>query len=47
MSKFYAIAAGGVVVALLAGTFAATQMAGSDDAFAACRASQSAGGAIG
>lgn len=47
MSKFYAVAAGTVVVALLGGTFAATQMARSDDPFAQCRASQTAGGAIG
>jgi len=47
MSKMYAIAAGGVIVALLGGTFAATQMTGSDDIFAQCRASQAAGGAIG
>ncbi|MDB4213550.1 SCO family protein [Octadecabacter sp.] len=47
MSRTYAIAAGAVVVALLGGTFAATQMAGSDDQFAQCRASQAAGGAIG
>ena len=47
MSRTYAIAAGTVVVALLGSTFAATQMAKSDDQFAQCRASQSAGGAIG
>jgi len=47
MSKIYALAAAAVVVALLAGTFIATQMSGSDDQFAQCRASQSAGGAIG
>ncbi|MEN8842191.1 MAG: SCO family protein [Octadecabacter sp.] len=47
MSKTYAIAAGAVVVALLGGTFAATQFGRSDDIFAGCRASQSAGGAIG
>jgi len=47
MSKFYAIAAAGVVAALLGGTFLATQMNRSDDVFAQCRASQSAGGAIG
>ncbi len=47
MSKTYAIAAGAVVVALLGGTFAATQFGGSNDAFASCRASNSAGGAIG
>ena len=47
MSKTYAIAAGAVVVALLGGTFAATQIGRSDDIFAQCRASQSAGGAIG
>jgi protein SCO1/2 len=46
MSKIYAIAAGGVVVALLGGTFAATQMGGSDDIFAQCRTGV-AGGAIG
>ena len=46
MSKTYAIAAGAVVVALLGGTFLATQMNGSDDIFAQCRASV-AGGAIG
>lgn len=47
MSRTYAIAAGAVVVALLGSTFAATQMAKSDDQFAQCRASQSTGGAIG
>jgi protein SCO1/2 len=47
MSKTYAIAAGSVVVALLGGMFLATQFGGSDDVFANCRASQSAGGAIG
>lgn len=47
MSKPLAIAAGAVVVALLGGTFAATQFGGSDDKFAQCRASQSAAGAIG
>jgi protein SCO1/2 len=47
MSKTYAVAAGAVVIALLSGTFLATQFGGSDDAFAQCRASQSAGGAIG
>lgn len=47
MSKTYAIAAGAVVVALLAGTFAASQLGGPGDAFAQCRASQAAGGAIG
>ena len=47
MPKVYAMAASAVVVALLGGTFLATQMGGSDDAFAGCRASQSAGGAIG
>ncbi|SLN33247.1 SCO family protein [Pseudooctadecabacter jejudonensis] len=47
MSKTYAIAAGAVVVALLGGTFAATQINGSDDVFAQCRASTAAGGAIG
>lgn len=46
MSKPYAVAAGAVVIALLGGTFAATQMGGSDDIFAGCRTSQ-AGGAIG
>lgn len=47
MSKIYAIAAGAVVLALLGGTFAFTQMSGPDDIFAECRASQAAGGAIG
>ena len=47
MSKIYAIAAGTVVMALLGGTFLASQMGKSDDMFAECRASQSAGGAIG
>ncbi len=47
MSKTYAIAAGAVVVALLGGTFLATQMNGSDDVFAQCRASTAAAGAIG
>lgn len=47
MSKIYAIAAGSAVVAMLAGTFAVTQLSGSDDMFADCRASQAAGGAIG
>jgi protein SCO1/2 len=47
MSKTYAIAAGSVVVALLGGAFLVTQFGGSDDVFANCRASQSAGGAIG
>lgn len=48
MSKNYAIAAGAVVVALLGGTFAASQfMGGDDDMFAGCRATQSAGGTIG
>jgi protein SCO1/2 len=47
MSKTYAIVAGSVVVALLGGTFLASQFGESDDVFANCRASQSAGGAIG
>jgi len=47
MSKTYAIAAGAAIVSLLGGTFFATQMNGSDDIFAQCRASQAAGGAIG
>lgn len=47
MSKPLAIAAGAVVIALLSGTYFATQMSRSDDIFAQCRASQSAGGAIG
>lgn len=48
MSKGYAIAAGAVVLAVLGGTFAATQFSGGDeDIFAQCRTSQSAGGAIG
>ncbi|KAG1713745.1 Protein SenC [Nymphon striatum] len=47
VSKTYAIAAGAAVVALLGGTFAASQISGSDDMFAQCRASQTAGGAIG
>ena len=47
MSKIYAITAGAVVVALLSGTFLATQFGDSDDVFASCRASQSAQGAIG
>ncbi|AGI70167.1 protein SenC [Octadecabacter antarcticus 307] len=47
MSKTYVVAAGAVVVALLGGTILATQFGGNDDAFAQCRASQSAGGAIG
>lgn len=47
MSKVYAIAAGAVVVALLGGTFAATQLGKSDDMFAQCRAGQTAGGALG
>ena len=47
MSKTYAIAAGAAIVALLGGTYAATQMTGSDDMFAQCRASQAPGGAIG
>ncbi|WP_439141251.1 SCO family protein [Pseudooctadecabacter sp.] len=46
MSNTYAVAAGAVVVALLGGTFAASQLGGSGDAFAQCRASQAAGGAI-
>jgi len=47
MTKTYAIAAGAVVVALLGGTFLATQMNGSNDVFAQCRASTAAAGAIG
>lgn len=47
MSKVLAITAGAAVVALLGGTYAATQIGRSDDIFADCRASQSAGGAIG
>ena len=47
MSKIYAIAAGAVVVALLSGTFLATQFGDRDDIFANCRASQSAKGTIG
>ena len=47
MSKIYAIAAGAVVVALLSGTFLATQFGNRDDIFANCRASQSAKGTIG
>ena len=48
MSKTYAIAAGAVVVALLGGTLAAPYFTGGeDDVLAHCRASQSAGGAIG
>ena len=47
MSKTYAIAAGAVVLALLGGTYAITQMSGPDDIFAECRSSQAAGGAIG
>ncbi len=48
MSKTYAIAAGAIVVALLGGTLAAIKFGGSnDDMFAGCRASQTAGGAIG
>ena len=47
MSKVYAIAAGVAVVAMLGGTYAVTQRASSDDIFAACRAGQAAGGAIG
>jgi len=47
MAKIYIFAAGAAMVAMLGGTYAATQMTGSDDMFADCRASQSAGGAIG
>lgn len=47
MSKYYAIAAGAAVAALLGGTFAVTQRASSDDIFATCRVTQTAGGAIG
>ncbi len=47
MSKFYAFAASGIVVALLGGSFLATQLGRSEDIFAQCRASTSAGGAIG
>jgi len=47
MTKPLAIAAGAIVLALLGGTFAATQFGGSDDQFARCRASQAPGGAIG
>ena len=47
MLKIYAIAAGAVVVALLSGTFLATQFGNRDDIFANCRASQSAKGTIG
>ena len=48
MTKGYAIAAGAVVVALLGGTFAASQLTNqSDDIFAQCSASQFSGGAIG
>lgn len=47
MSKIYTIAAGVAIVAVVGVTFAVTQMQGSDDIFAQCRASQAAGGAIG
>ena len=47
MTKYYALAASAAVIALLAGTYAVTRMTASDDAFAACRAGQTAGGAIG
>ena len=47
MSKFYAIAAGVAVAAMLGGTYAITQRSSSDDIFAACRVSQASGGAIG
>lgn len=46
MTKFFAIAAGVSVVALLAGTYIATRASGGD-VFADCRESQAAGGAIG
>ena len=47
MSKPLAITAGVAVLVMLGGTYAVTQMRASDDPFAACRASQTAGGAIG
>ena len=46
MAKTFAIAAGVAAVALLGGTFLATQMGGSGDVFADCRAS-TAGGDLG
>lgn len=48
MSKIYAIAAGAAVLVMLGGTYAVTRLSsGSDDIFAACSTSQTAGGAIG
>ncbi len=47
MSKKMVVATGAVLLALLGGTFAASQFVKSDDVFAQCRASQAAGGAIG
>jgi len=48
MAKRYAIAAGAVVVALLGGTVAATQMSNQNgDTFAGCRQGQVGAGAIG
>ncbi len=44
MTQTFVVLAGGAVVALLAGTWAATQFGGSDDPYAQCRDSAVAGG---